>query len=190
MRNSGMLFLGFLLILFGGLALVSQLFHIDFGTICWPVGLILVGLFMLVRPRLMPAGTHLDFRPLGDVRRHGVWTVQSEEFWSFVGDTKLDMSEADIPPGETVLRVYGFVGDVRLRLPQEVGFAVNSTAFLSETKMLGDKQDTFISPFEYTSPGYESAGRKIRLESWFFVANIKVEQSEPTSETQGVSQTS
>ena len=183
MRNSGMLFLGFVLILFGALALVSQLLNIDFGAICWPTGLILVGLFMLLRPRLMPAGTHLDIRPIGDVKRRGVWTVQNEEFWSFVGDTRLDMNEADIPPGETRLRIYGFVGDVRLRLPQGVGFSVSSVAFLSETRILGDKQDTFISPFEYASPGYEAAERKIRLESWFFVANIKVEQSETLKAT-------
>jgi predicted membrane protein len=178
MRNSGVLFLGILLIFFGGLALVSQFFHIDFGTICWPVGLILVGLFMLLRPRLIPAGTNLDFRLLGDAKRRGTWTVQNEEFWSFVGDTRLDMSEAEIPAGETKLRVYGFVGDVRLRLPQDVGFCVNSVAFLSETRILGDKQDTFVAPFEFKTPGYETAERKIRLESWFFVANIRAEQSE------------
>lgn len=178
MRNSGMLVLGSLLILFGALALLSQLLGVNFWTFCWPVGLILLGVFLLLRPRLIPAGTILDMRLLGDLRRRGVWTVQDEEFWTLIGDTRLDMTEADIPPGETKLRVYGFVGETRLYLPPDVGFSVYSTAFLSETKILGQKQDTFLLPFEYASPGYESAERKVRLESWFFVADIKVEQNE------------
>ena len=68
--------------------------------------------------------------------------------------------------------------DVRLRLPQQVGCSISSVAFLSETRIMGNKQDTFVAPFEYTSPGYESAERKIRLETWFFVANIRLEQVE------------
>lgn len=178
MRNSGLLFLGLLLILFGVLALVSEVLEVNFWTICWPIGLILIGLWMLVRPRLMPPGTHLDMRLLGDVKRRGTWQVHDEEFWSLVGDTKLDFSEADIPPGETRLRIYGLVGDIRLRLPQGVGLCLYSTAFLSETRIQGNKQDTFISPFEYTSLDYENAERKIRLDCWFFVTNIKVEQIE------------
>ena len=176
MRNQSALFLGLLLILFGAMLLASNLLHIDFGAICWPAGLIVVGLWMLLRPRLAPAGTNVEMRLLGDVKRTGSWSVSSEEFWSFVGDTKLDLTQADIPLGETALRAYGFVGDVRLRLPQNVGFSVFSTAFLSDTKILGQKQDTFLTPFEYTSPGYEMAERRIRLQATFFVANIRIEQ--------------
>jgi hypothetical protein len=177
MRNQGVLFLGLLLILFGGLALATNLLHIDFGMICWPAGLILLGAWLLLRPRLISPGTFLDIRPFGDFKRRGAWTVKSEEFWSFIGDTRLDMSEAEIPEGETSLRAYGFIGNIRLRLPQDVGFALASTAFLNETRILGDKQETFLAPMQYTSPNYESAGRKVHLETWFFIADIRIEQA-------------
>ena len=176
-KTVGPFIFGGLLILWGVLILISQLLHIDFWAICWPAALILIGVWLLLRPRLVLGGAPVNIRPLADIRRSGVWSVSDEEIWTFVGDTRLDMTQAEIPPGETVFRVYGFVGDVILRLPPEVGLSISSQAFLTESRMRGEKQDTFLSPYEYNSPEYESAERKLRLETYFFVVTLKIYQA-------------
>jgi len=170
--------IGSLLLFFGLLFLVGEIFKIDVGRICWPIGLILIGLWLLFRPRVFAVGSGINLRPFGDVRRIGAWQVTEEETWMFVGDVRLDMSRAEIPLGETVIRVNGFVGDIDLLAPKDVGISVASTAFLTTTKAWGQKMDRFVSTFSQSSPNYEQAERKIRLETLFFVLDLTVEQVE------------
>lgn len=177
MRNRGFIIIGGLLVLWGGLILLSDWLGIDFSTICWPVALILVGVYLLVRPRMVSGKAGVTFSPLNNTRRSGPWQVASEEIYTLVGDTRLDLTQADLPEGETILRVFGFVGDIKLYLPVGMEFAVSSWAFLNDAHILGQKHDRFISPVEYSSAGYSSAARKFRLEIYFFVADLDVYQS-------------
>lgn len=115
-------------------------------------------------------------RPIGDLRRRHKWQVSDQEIWIFVGDIELDMSEADIPLGLTTLRIYGFVGEVRIRAPREVGVAVSSWAMVTDAALWGIDKDYLFSPVDKTSPGYDSTERKIKLETYFFVVDLRVEQ--------------
>lgn len=176
MRNQGQLVFGLLLIAFGLMLLFSNLTGIDIWALCWPTALILVGVWLLFRPRLTLPGAHVNLRPFGDVRRYGVWQPQDEEIWMFVGDINLDYSRAEFPPGETVLRLTGFISDVDLLVPPELGLLVTSTAFLSSTKVLGRNQDTFLVPYQYTSPNYLEAEHRLRVELTAFVTDLAVDQ--------------
>jgi hypothetical protein len=173
MRNWMIIWLGVLLIAWGLLVLVSNLLDIPFWTICWPTMLILIGVWMILAPRLTPPGALLKF--VGDIRREGEWQVQEEEIWNFVGDLHLDFRQANIPSGETLLRLTGFVGDVELRIPKEVGLAISSSAFVSDTSVYGSKDDTIGIPFSYQSAGYAEAERKLRVELKHFVVDLDVE---------------
>jgi lia operon protein LiaF len=115
-------------------------------------------------------------RPLGDVRRRGEWQVGAEEIWMFVGDVRLDMSQAVIPAGETIIRIFSFVGDVELVVPADVGVSLASTAFLTDCRLWGEKKEQFFGTLERLSPGYEQAERKIRLEALGFVVELKVKR--------------
>lgn len=177
MRNRGFIIIGGLLILWGGLILISDLLGIDFSMICWPIALILVGIYLLVRPRMVIGKSHVTFSPLNNTRRSGPWQAASEEIYTLVGDTRLDLTQAELPQGETVLRVFGFVGDIKLYVPADLEFAVSSWAFLNDAHILGQKSERFISPVEYSSAGYANALQKFRLETYFFVADLDIYQA-------------
>lgn len=177
MRNRGFIIVGGLLILWGGLLLLSELLQIDFGSICWPVALILVGVYLLVRPRMVIGKAQINVSLLNNTRRSGPWQVVSEEIYTLVGDTRLDLTQAEIPDGESVLRVFGFVGDVKLHLPAGLPFSVSSWAFFNDARIGGEKYDRFVSPVEFASEGYETATKKFRLETYFFVADLDIYQA-------------
>lgn len=177
MRNKGQLFFGGALILFGLMIAISNIFNINLWTVFWPAVLILLGLWLLFRPRLVPEGSGFDVRPFGGQRRSGSWVVADEETWTFIGDTKLDMSEAEIPLGETSIRLYGFIGDVDLRIPEGVGLSVSSIAFLNDTKIFGNKRSQFLLPVEFTTDGYAEAERKVRLDTAFFITDLDIVHS-------------
>jgi hypothetical protein len=164
MRNQGQIYIGAAIILIGLLLLIGNVFDVDVGALCLPLGLILLGVWLLLRPQLVGPDTALRMRVFGPI-------------WLFVGDVILDFTRAEIPPGETPIRVYGFVSSIRVTVPQDVGVAVSSTAFVTDARMLGQKRESFLAPVELTSDGYETAERKVRLETIFFVADVRVKQA-------------
>jgi lia operon protein LiaF len=174
MRNYGLMVIGVVLILFGLMFLIGNVFDIDVGALCWPVGLILFGVWILLRPQLASPGKALRMRAFGPIRRDGAWQVADEELWLFVGDVHLDLMQAEIPLGETLIRVSGFVGNVRMLVPEGVGVSTSSTAFVTDVRALGERRDGFLAPVSLTSDDYETAERKVRLETAFFVADVRV----------------
>ena len=176
MRNRGPLFIDSLLVVFGIVLLLGNLFQINVWKLCWPTGLILVGVWLLLRPRFALPGTFVNIRFIADDKRYGTWQVGNEEIWSFIGDVRLDMTQANIPPGETTYQMYGFIGDLDILVPKDVGFSISSTAFLTSARINGRKSDSFLVPATYASENYASVERKIRLESYFFIADVDARQ--------------
>jgi hypothetical protein len=177
MRNRGFIIAGGILIFWGVLILLSELLNIDFWDICWPVVFILAGVWLLLRPRLVAGKTHINISPLNDTRRSGAWQVSPEEIYTLVGNTRLDFTQAEIQSGETTIRVYGFVGEIKVYLPSDLAFSVDSWAFVNDARILDQKLDQMLTPVAYTSPDYEAAEKKVHLETFFFVMNLRVMQA-------------
>ena len=176
MYNKQQAFIGIVIVLIGVMFLIGNIFDIDVGSLCFPTVLIATGILLLLRPHLFDPKTPGRLRLLGDVRRRGAWQVTEEEIWNGIGNVRLDMTNADVPTGETQIRVYNFVGDVRLFVPEDVGVLVSSTAFVTEARVLGQRQDYFLTPFELSSDNYETAERRVRLEILSFVGSLRVRQ--------------
>jgi lia operon protein LiaF len=176
MRNQGQIFFGILIILVGLMFLIGNVFNVNVWTFCWPLGLILLGVWLILRPQLVSPDTAVRQKLLGDIHRDGVWQVANEEIWVGVGDVDLDMTSADIPVGETRLRVFGFVGDVSLLVPKGVGVSVSSMAFVTDAKVLGQREEGLLSPVHVVSDDYETAERRVRLEMTSFAADLRVKQ--------------
>jgi predicted membrane protein len=172
MRNNLQIVFGGLIALFGLSILLGLLFDVNFWGVCFSVGLILFGVWILVRPRILPEDSNLKLLIFGDVKKRGEWQVNGEEIWMFIGDVRLDMTSADIPSGETTYRVIAFIGDIDIKLPEGIGFQVSSMAFVNDTKILGRKRDYIFTPFSYRNDIFETAEKKISLEALCFVADI------------------
>jgi predicted membrane protein len=178
MYNRGYVMIGAALIVLGLLALLSVWIGVDFCALALPLLLIAAGVYILVRPRYAPPGSTMGVRFLGNIKRSGAWTVLDEELWVLVGDAIFDLTQATLPPGETVIRVLGFVGDLKLVVPDTVPVAITSVAFLTTSRIFGAKKDTFLEPFETASEGYAAAESRLRFESWRFVTGVKVRRPE------------
>lgn len=178
MRSQGALFIGIFLVAIGLFFLLGVIFNFNAWAYCWPIGLIALGIFLLLRPRWLSADTAVQQKFVGDIRRDGVWNVTDEEMWLFVGDIKLDLTRAKIPAGETRLRIFSFVGDVDVLLPAGVGISLSAQGFLTEAKLFGQKRESFFAPIHFSSDDYEVAERKIRLEVVHFVGDVELRRVE------------
>jgi lia operon protein LiaF len=174
MKSPGMLLFGIILVAMGVISLLSSLTGINAWTYCWPTGLILLGIFLLVRPRLLSSGTASEIIILGDLKRSGAWNVANEENWIGIGDAKVDLTQANIPPGETVLRFIGFIADVKVIVPAGIGVSAEVFGVIGNINLMGNKHDTFLTPLTLTTPDYANAERRIRVEATFFIPGVKV----------------
>jgi predicted membrane protein len=176
MRDQSRVIAGLVIIGVGLLFLIGVLFRINVWTFCWPIGLIVVGAWLLLRPSLAGPGVKVGFRPLGDVRRSEAWDVGDEEIWIGVGDVRLDLTAASLPPGESTIKVFGLVGDVTLVVPEELPVSVSSFALLTDGKVYGEKQESFFAPVRVESDEYSAAAARVKVESYFLVTNFKVKR--------------
>jgi hypothetical protein len=174
MHNRGQILFGGLLLLLGLITLLGAVFEIDAWSLCWPAGLIALGILLLIRPRVSLGGVPTNIRPFGDLFRAGAWQVQNEEYWTFVGDIKLDFTQAYLPPGETTISILGFVGDVEVTVPPELALKITSTAFMTDSRIKKIKQDNFLTGLYHVSPGYETAEQKLHLRLTYFVVDLDV----------------
>jgi predicted membrane protein len=174
MKGRVQLIFGGGLILFGLLLLLSNLFDVDLGKFCFPTFLVLIGVLILLRPQMLPSDTNFKVVPLGDVKRSGEWQVETEEFWIFLGSMYLHLSEAKLPPGETVYRIFSFLGDVRMYVPEDIGISISNIAFITDDRFFGKKHGGIFTPVEWVSEGYEEAERKLRIERVSFLGSVKV----------------
>jgi lia operon protein LiaF len=177
MRDKGSAVVGTVLIGLGAMFLLSIWLRINLWGCFWPGLLIVLGVAILVRARAMPAGTRSEFVLLGDIDRAGDWPVTREETWIGIGDVDLDFTRASVPAGETAIGLRGFIGDVEVIVPRSVGLAIIASGFVTNVKWAGHKeQPVFLGPYHYQSEGYATAERKVRLETSFFIHDLKLRQ--------------
>jgi len=174
MQNRSVRILAYILIGLGTYFLLDNFIAYDLSDLFWPLVLIALGLWFIFRPKMVRDGSEARVKIIGDIDLDDEWTGQGQEIWTFVGEVNVDMARLELPPGETQLRLIGFVCDLDARTAEGVGLALTSNAFVSEVKLLGDKRDTFLSSVNYSTPGYEQAERKLRVEVTCFVADIDV----------------
>ena len=190
MSNRPQMLFGVLLVLGGGGLLLANLLHISFWAICFPLGLILLGLvLLLVRPPVVGLTSEGGAHFVGDVIRSGEWAVTNEEFSLFVGDVRLDMSRAQFPAGETTIRLNGFVYDVAITVPSDIGVSLVSNGFVVDSRLDTQQASRFLSGTQLVTSNYMTAERKLRIVNACFVGNVRVMLSASSAATKAAAQT-
>ncbi len=175
MRNRNQMLIGSFFILLGGAWFFASLLRISFWAICFPMGLILLGvLFLMARPSLFGPTSEGGVHFIGDVTRSGEYSVKNEEFWLFVGDVRLDMSRAQFPIGETTIYCNAFVADIDVIVPSDVAVSLSATSFVADAELNGQHVERFLSGVQMSTPDYASAERKLRLVTTCFVGDVNV----------------
>ena len=174
-RNRVELIVGGSVLALGLISLASVLFKINFWRFIWPLLIIGLGAAIILRPKYLDQDFKSNFRFLGEYRRKGVWLVENQEHWAFINDLKLNLTEAVIPAGEVpTLRFIGFVSDLKVVVPADLGLDVHLSAFVTELNGIGSKSSFIMSSVDRKNEVYDSAEKKVKIEVLSFVGTIKV----------------
>jgi lia operon protein LiaF len=173
MRNRTVI-AGIVVIIIGVISLISVLTGFNVWSLICPAALILIGVALILRSGRVHPETDFSVKVLGDIRRRNGEMLKNQEIWVGIADVDFFPAAADVPVGETRLRLLGFVGDIDLLIPEGVGLSVASLAFVTNARILGDRTNSVVAPFDYATPGYAESERRIRLEATFFVTDLTV----------------
>ncbi|WP_340022290.1 cell wall-active antibiotics response protein LiaF [Paenibacillus sp. FSL K6-1096] len=114
---------------------------------------------------------------IGDVhmgREH--FQLKRTNISQFIGDAVLDLTNAQIPYGETKINISAFVGDIKVYIPDDMdlGVAVTSSSFIGDMQVLEQSRSGFMSNVQVKTPYYKEAGKKVRINASCFIGDIKV----------------
>ncbi|WP_141502771.1 cell wall-active antibiotics response protein LiaF [Paenibacillus luteus] len=114
---------------------------------------------------------------IGDIHiGQDYWDLKPLNISHFIGDTVLDLTKAQVSPGETKINVSSFIGDVKVYVPNdyEVGVQVISSAFIGDVKILGQKEGGMFTNINIQSPSYQESDKKIKLIVSTFIGDVRV----------------
>ncbi|OMF33349.1 cell wall-active antibiotics response protein LiaF [Paenibacillus sp. FSL H8-0259] len=114
---------------------------------------------------------------IGDVhmgREH--FQLKQTNISQFIGDTVLDLTNAQIPYGETKINISAFVGDIKVYIPDDMnlGVSVIGSSFIGDMQVLEQSRSGFMSNVQCKTPYYKEAGKKVRINVSCFIGDIKV----------------
>ncbi|WP_379133074.1 cell wall-active antibiotics response protein LiaF [Paenibacillus sp. sgz500958] len=114
---------------------------------------------------------------IGDIhmgREH--FQLKHTNLSQFIGDTVLDLTNAQIPYGETKINISAFIGDIKVYVPNDMdlGISVNSSSFIGDMEILDQSRSGFMSSVQCKTPYYKEAGKKVRINVSAFIGDIKV----------------
>ncbi|WP_258112619.1 cell wall-active antibiotics response protein LiaF [Alicyclobacillus sp. SP_1] len=94
------------------------------------------------------------------------WTLRSAEYWTGLGETRINLATAYIEDGDYVLDVSGWLGEIRILVPESLDVAVSATVGVGSIHLFADKEnshDGLGGKVVHEDPGYAQSSRRCRL---------------------------
>lgn len=169
-----------IIIAIGVVVLVNNLGYADIhlGQVWrtfWPLILIAVGLLIIWGSAQARMSSGKWGHPIGDIKvGQEEWELHDMNVRSGMGNVQLDLSRARIPKGETKLDIEGGIGNIDVIVPADLAISAWGKVSLGSVTILGQKADGFSRELRFTSDGYPSATRKVRIDMSLALGDAKI----------------
>jgi Cell wall-active antibiotics response LiaF, C-terminal len=124
-------------------------------------------------------GAFQDRRFLGEIEVAGPMQAGPMRIETFIGEVRLDLTQATFPDGETPIHVSAAIGEVRVLLPADIPASVRATSMLGESEALGRVSGAFMGDVRAETDDYAAATKRIRLEAQSLIGEVAVRRARP-----------
>ncbi len=177
---------GGLILIVLGIILLLENFDVDAWGYIWPLAIILVGVYLIVRSG-RKSNSHSDlseFRVLGDSRHPGfTGEVDGADISHVIGDVELNLTGAQLKPGINKMDISMFIGDIEVKIPDGMPVSVSCSAAFGDIRVFDRKEEGIFLSIREKSSDYDSADKKLRLSCSAFVGDITITRIQATSAT-------
>ncbi len=158
--------------------------HINGWTLVWAGGILFIGLEILApnMRRRRRGGSHWG---VGDLNIGPEITIESDRprrrgggtqhhLNHAIGDLRLDLSDMQLPPGESTWFVSALIGEVTVLVPEGLAVDIEAQVRVGEIRLFHQQADGFARNMVFTSPGYADAEQKVNIRASLLVGEITV----------------
>ncbi len=179
-RKSGGSWFWGLLFLFLGILLMLDRFEVITFTLgmvwkLWPLLLVYLGIKLFFNKDGEDAKA--SGFPIGDIKYDSPnWSVEPMNLWNAIGDYHLDFTKGFLPEKEIPIKISGWVGDVKILIPEELEFAVDAQIKAGSIQVLGQSTDGVNRDYNFKTAGYEEAARKLTFRIKLKAGDIRIDR--------------
>ncbi len=169
------------LVLLLGLALLGRnldMFYFSLGTVFrffWPLLIIVIGISIFLG-QSMPGKT--NWAVMGGLERgkNARWTLDSSSYIAFMGGVDLDLRQAEIPDGETVLDITAIMGGADIRVPADLPVVCDGFAILGGVEFLGRSSGGIIGSTRAEQAAGKGDGKLVKIQGRAVMGGINVKR--------------
>ena len=184
-KNFWTIVFGVILIIFGVLALLDSLEILSFWSALgklWPLILIAVGIWLLVKRRRLYWGEKVDIREgekyskaFGDLKidsagmdPHGMDVEMG------FGDLEVNLTKASFSDRESLIHLALGFGDIKVWVPSDIKIKVLASCGAGDIDVLGKFADGLGKSVDYQDEDYESVQKKLKIFAKIGFGDIKI----------------
>lgn len=148
----------------------------DYLTIVISVVLISLGIFFIRSKQVHKDDTYIQKQKIVDSVRLGrePWILRNTSTWYLVGETYIDLSLAILEQKETTVILQGVVGDIDIKVPDDIGVSVTASIMFGQLQIAEQKETGVMNKVVWQSDNYQYCDHRVKLVLSFIVGDIKV----------------
>ncbi len=100
--------------------------------------------------------------------------LQNMEVSVFISDLEIKLHGGRLAPGLNRLIISGFIGDVRILIPPDMAVFVQSSNFIGDSELMGQRFSGFGNTVSNQTANYATAQSKLYIASNFFIGDIHI----------------
>jgi predicted membrane protein len=171
--------LGSYLVLLGGVLLLDSTGVRSLGLegilgAALGLGLIALGVLAILAAWRVRRFSRRLRRAVGHVEAASDLRVQDGVIATVFGDITLDLRDADLPEGETELRLLCWVGTVTVRVPLDTGIDVTAQSLVGAVRVLDRREEGLVNDIHVVSEGYADRPRRLVMRLSTLIGEVTV----------------
>ena len=184
-KNFWTILFGVILIVIGFLALLDNLRIVSFWSALgklWPLILIALGVWLLVKRRHLTWGEKVEIREgrkyskaFGDLKidSPGMDPHGTDVEMGF-GDLEVNLTKAGFSDRENVIHLALGFGDIKVWIPSEIKAKVSASCGAGDIDILGKTAEGLGRTVDYQDEDYDSSQKRLRIFAKLGFGDIKV----------------
>jgi lia operon protein LiaF len=114
---------------------------------------------------------------IGDVSyKNSNWSLEPMNLYNTIGDYFIDFRKAYIPEKETPILVHGWIGDVKMIVPDDVAVKIQAKVKIGDIRVFEMKTNDINRELVYKTPDYEEAIRKLDITIELKIGSIRIDK--------------
>lgn len=102
------------------------------------------------------------------------WSMEDMDVWNGIGDVRINLATAHLEDRTYELQIDGWIGDVRILVPENLPVSVKASVSLGDLAVFHDAHTGTGRSVTYADPGYDQADRRVNITVSLKIGDVQI----------------